>query len=465
MDLFDDKESIRNKVGDLHSTDIPNALGWDKMGPGIMKGVEKRKNRRRMVFWLWGLSMAVIGTVLIGLWLDKESSNLNFAKSKLEIEKTDPEGQKPMKIKNKKVLPVRINSKKMNESSWKTKELNTQTGNVFKVVQRSNDETSYSTLEPPTKVRPASKSTPSSDSDLNSSSRLVESTNTITTSLLLSQRDKVVHVEDSGANEMIEVQMLPALYFKKLASMADPILKTPTATGFQSASLKSNRDTTKWQIEIAGGINWWDQGFNEEGYISSANTSLIGWQFSSRLNRLVGENWSLKIGLDIQKLRFKSAFENTMLIPVYQPNTVDVIYAETITFRDYIPGLQNRRFQNFNEHITWQIPILVGFNIGKNRLKYSLHTGAGLQFLRRNTGRITLKEGAVIDLPDHTIYPTQLSAYYILKTQFAFRVTNKLSVFTKVSMERHFADWIMTRPQLHQRPRIGSGLLGLVWSF
>ena len=444
MDLFNDKEAFKDKVEDHRTINIPDDLGWDKMGPAILEGVKKRKKRRRLLTWWWNVGLIIIGISLLSWWFRNDFLHTKISTNELQIEATPSDREHKISSENNKDLILSIHNKRQS--------LIPDTQNIFEV-----DEFSINHNKEVTNTK------------LNTD--LSEQVHTFIIPFIRSQNNKDIRINDTLAIETNVRRPIPDLSTERLPILNRLLSYENREVSIHTTPINKKTVSSKWQLEMAGGINWWEQGFTSEDPIQSINTPLNGWHFNARINRHLGKIWTLKLGLQFQHLRYKSAFENTTKISVYQPNTVDVIYNNTlkgeqaITYRDSIPGLQNRKFQHFNQHTTLEVPILAGFTLGKKRWKYSIHTGIGLQFIQLSTGRIALKNGTVNDLPDKTIYPNKLKLNYLLETQLAYQVTNKLSVFGRWGMERHFTNWLSLESQLQQHPKIGSSSFGVAWSF
>jgi hypothetical protein len=246
-------------------------------------------------------------------------------------------------------------------------------------------------------------------------------------------------------------------------------IKTANEIDYLPKPKKSEQDISKWQIEIAGGINRWVPKIgpaDKKPYV----TTLLGGQINARLSRKLSKRWVIKSGLQWQLLRYRSTYSGTKDIKIYQPNTIDTIYTasftgrQSIVYTDSIAGLQTRNFQHYNRHTSLQLPILIGLEIGKKRFQWSIQSGISLQLLHRSVGRLALGTGDVSDLPNKNLYTNNFSLSYLLETQISFQLTNKVAVLGRFGGEKHLNNWVAKTAAFHQQPQIYYSSFGLRWS-
>ncbi len=446
MDLFDDKETFKQKVEDHNSINIPANLAWDKMGQAILEGVKKRKKRRRLLIWWWSTGIALIGFSLFGWWFSNPSTSILPTNSPpIEFQKGATHFKKENKI-------AKETTKSKIAPSFRQEKTGTQTKDVVNSLNSTSKR---------------------KETSIQSNSSLVAQVNAIPiipAPIQLQSKQKTQFKEQLSI-EINNGKPRPITTIERLPILSSLLPYEPLDTTIPANPIIKKIVTTKWQVELGGGFNWWTEGWKAQGNIDPINTPQLGWQLNARINRDLTKFLSIKLGLQFQNLRYKSAFEHTSEVAVYQPNTADAIFinsltgAQRITYRDSIPGLQNRKFQNFNQHKTIQLPILAGFRFGQKRWKYAVHTGVSLQFFQQSSGRIALAKGSVIDLPNKNIYPTTFKISYLVEAQLAYQVTNKLSIFNRWSMERSLTDWLSVNSNFQQRPVIGASTFGLAWSF
>lgn len=451
MDAFDEQEAFKDRIGDYPSMNIPDNLSWDKMGPAILKGIEKRKKRRKLLIWMWGIALGFIGFSVIGWWFGYHTCDTNYLMSKLQTVITTTKETHTVSSKNSEKIISNINENRAEKHALTLEEMETQKRYKVQRFTKINKKKRKSTKSKKDTFILVDGSTlpfiqpPENKENLSEHELLKEASSKITRPIL-------------------STEMLPTLSSLLFTKNREFIIPPP-------ALIKRATFSPKWQLEMGGGINWWQKELLASNTIDSINTPLIGWQFNARINRHFGKYWSIKLGLQIQNLRYKSDFEHTEGTAIYQPKTVDAIFTNTltgeqsITYRDSIPGLKTRKFQHFNQHTTLKIPLLAGFTLGKKRWKYSFHTGIGLQFLQYSTGRIALEKGRVTNLPDKRLYPAKVKFSYLFETQLSYQITNNMSVLGSVSMERHFTNWLARDAPFRQHPKIGHSSFGLAWSF
>ena len=112
MDLFNDKEAFKDKMEDHRTINIPDDLGWDKMGPAILEGVEKRKKRRRLLTWWWNVGLIIIGISLLSWWFRNDFLHTKISTNELQIEGTLSDREHKISSENNKELILSIHNKK-----------------------------------------------------------------------------------------------------------------------------------------------------------------------------------------------------------------------------------------------------------------------------------------------------------------------------------------------------------------
>ncbi|MEL6253141.1 MAG: hypothetical protein AAFR87_14110, partial [Bacteroidota bacterium] len=61
MDYLENRGSLREKVGEHLSKEIPAKLSWEHMGASISQEVENRKTKKKNRFWLLLLLLLLSG--------------------------------------------------------------------------------------------------------------------------------------------------------------------------------------------------------------------------------------------------------------------------------------------------------------------------------------------------------------------------------------------------------------------
>ncbi|MEM1121507.1 MAG: hypothetical protein AAGJ18_13745 [Bacteroidota bacterium] len=474
MDSFDEHQAFRDKLEDYPLEAIPDHLSWDKTGPAILQGLEKGKKRRRFLFWWWGIGIGVIGCLLVVWWGYPAILKTQIAAFKVEVVTTKEETSQ--EIVDKKPTEIDLGDPTKDEENSVLASKGRKMKQLTKVEQLSNADkkgdsifgeenlSSNRGLEIPENTVPPTRKIPTIHQQVANFNLMLEDNKVVPLSV-----EKELSINTATTQIVAgKKKNAPILAVEKL-----PILTNflPDQKRVVSIQLYDNHNSHKWQFEIAGGTNWWQQGQTILSEADTINTSLVGWQLNARINRYFGKNWSLAVGLNLQNLRYKSAFNFTEGASIYQPRTIDAIFTnsltgeQTVTYRDSIPGLRTRNFQHFNQHTSLQLPILVGVTVGKKRWRYALRSGIGLQFFQHHSGRTALALGDVTDLPDRNFYPFKVRLSFLLEGQLAYKISKRISLLGRVGTEHNLTNWLSSNSEFEQRPQIVNSSVGLAWIF
>jgi len=464
MDLFDDESLLKNKMEDHRIVDIPNELTWEQIGPAILDGVDKRKKKRRLLFVWWFFGISIIGISLLGWslvhYLSQEE--LITAEIKSEVETTIDNNQIniPNSIEFNNSPNIQLNNQQQltDYGNNKSDQIEIPSYVINHNINSAYFNTNLGTQHSQTKHNLNSTLDPQFDKEQKSTSvpfneKLIKNVDNAIQQNIVAQARTVSPL----------VKLLPQLEFDQLLFNSELLVIAFNPIIHQPA-------LNTWQLELTGGLNKWEQGFNPQVVAEQLNSSLIGWQLNARIVRKLGKNFTVKVGVNYQSLRFKSAFENTEVVNVFNPNTIDAVFTNSITgeesfsFRDSIPNVRTRNFQHFNSHASITLPILAGITFTSNRFNYSLHSGISLQVLRYSSGRISLMNGTVLELPDKNLYANRVRLALLLETQLSYQLTNKLHVINTWGIERYISNWTSSSFSLDQHPMSMTGSIGIAWS-
>ncbi|MEM6316578.1 MAG: hypothetical protein AAF960_02855 [Bacteroidota bacterium] len=474
MDSFNEKGAFKEQLGDHSTHDIPDFLSWEQMGPDILAGVEKRKRRRRLLWWWWGGGIALIGLVLLySISFFQKSASINAFPIDLETTANVSSVNSAASTNEKNRLAV-------NEDKDEAASANATTPSAL--LKKMDGLTDTQTTLPET----ISESSQAERQKTVGHTRVKRAKEIVVEDRLPSSINSPNYQEPQSTNAFKSedeiVSKKPFISLAKIRSvqpipnLAASLLPIVTRTdSIQFAHLTPNkRPSTErhWQLELAGGINGWKEQLPSFPASNVAlQTPLAGWQINARISRKVAKHWSIKSGVQLQTIRFRSNYQATKEVFVYQPNTPDTIFTSTLTgqqtfiYTDSVPALQTQNFQHFNRHTTLQIPLLIGFELGKKRLKWLIRTGVGFQFFRNSRGRMATAEDEILDIGQNN-WNAQLS--HLLEAQVTYRLTERIGLFGRWQREQHWNEWRLTNDfafDIFQQPTIMSGTMGLRWSF
>jgi len=438
MDLFDKKGGLQDTVGAHPTTSIPDELSWNNMGAGILAGVEKRKKNRRLLIWWWGVGLSLLGL----------SSILFFSQ-----------------IQNKSIaaLPIPQNGEAFIET---TENINQLTKNKGVNLQNSKEIKIEDAKEKVKKI--ASQKIITKDEKEKTLIYQIAQKNPFTK--LLESNNAILKIDDSINNKKVS-QSIDSQYVR---SSFESLLNLPVIISlldvdnidetipFPTIPLKKG----DWHIAISGGANWWQYGA-KGAEVEAKSTTLSGWQADIRITKEITNKLSIKTGLGVQQLRFRSNYIGTKEILVFQPNTIDTIKTssltgqQTFTYRDSVPGIQTRNFQHYNRHTTLQIPLLLSYQIRKQRWTVAFQTGFALKLLPKTSGRLAMSGGVIIDLEDAELYTKNIRWSHLLETEIGYRATPSLTIFARYGLENNLTNWIDGDLPYQQKPKIMALNLGV----
>jgi len=430
MDLFDKKGGLQDTVGAHPTKPIPAELSWDNLGAGILAGVEKRKKKRRLLIWWWGGGLSLL--------------SLSFLLFFTQISRTSIEA-----------LPIPLNGEAFTETTENANQL------------KNNKEVKRQAAKEKMKKTANQKITLKNEQEQVSNYQIAQK-HPLTA--VAEQDNLTVEIEQPINNQKMSqnVDNQP-----KINGM-EPLFNLPIITGLLEGYSTEEIipapvipvSKGNWHLAISGGTNWWQYGYKgaEDEIIP---TTLSGWQADLRISKEITNKLSIKTGLGIQQLRFRSNYTGTKEVIVFQPNTIDTIFTsaltgqQTFTYRDSVRGIQTRNFQHYNRHTSLQIPLLLSYQISKQRWTLAIQTGIAIQFIPKISGKLAMTDGTIIDLENTDRYPKNIRWSHLLETQVGYHATPNLTIFARYGLENHLTNWIEKDLSYQQQPRVMSLNLGL----
>lgn len=333
MESFDQRGGLDGKLGRHQAKDIPAGLSWGQMGPGIRAGLKPKRRRRR--FWWWlpvGLSvaLAIVGyfsffgeRARLGYFpVPGESVGGNSAVAEIETE--------------------------MPEEVWAAK------GTKGAVPQMDHPKAkSGKNILVALRNSTAIKTSVSSKSKATSTP--VASSNDF-------QDGKAVSAGEA-LNNKVRVDLLNQIE----ALAPGPVVSLDSTTPYPEVQkMQAVRDP--WIVEAGMGL-----AFNLNPDIYSAklpNTTidpLSGLAASLRIGYALPQRpYTLWGGIEMEELVQRERLQEAFPIQLYQPNTVDTIFRNTITGEEFtsttdsIPGIRQVNIQQHSTFRSWSIPVLIG---------------------------------------------------------------------------------------------------------
>lgn len=448
MDLFDKKGGLGNTVGNHSTSPIPAELSWDNMGAAILRGVEKRKKQRRLLWWwgVGGLSMVVVGIFFlfnptqpqkidalpIPLIGTVPISTTENSRQLSKVEVIDHSTVPQVDLEN--IGKQNLLEKKRNQPALYQQNRISNSGLVHLLSSKMLEESATNKLIDTTEK-----------SDLTTSKKVCPASN-----------------DQNTRKRIAPFSSLPILTQK----LAIDSLETTIAP----ITLPLNSKNRKWQLALSGGINWWQYGYQSDEINNPVlPTTLNSWQADVRLSKTITRRLTIKTGLGVQQLRFRSNHTQTETVMIHQPNTLDTVITsvftgqQTFIYQDSVPGIQIRNFQHFNRHTIFRVPLLLSYQIGHRRWHVSFQTGVALQLIKTTDGKLALPDGTIVSVNAAALYTQKIRWSHLLETEIGYRANQNLTFFARYGLENHFTNWMKNTASYQQQPKVMAVNLGISW--
>ncbi|TXB68833.1 hypothetical protein [Phaeodactylibacter luteus] len=332
MESFDQRGGLDGKLGRHQAKDIPAGLSWGQMGPGIRAGLKPKRRRRR--FWWWlpvGLSVAL---AIVGYFsFFGERARLGYfpvpgqpVGTTPAIAKTATEMPEEIKGANKAGIAISPDGPKAK-------------GGPNGLVASSNPAERKASVPSTSKAA----STPTNPLNELKESQAVSA--------------------DKAQDKLVGLDLLNQIE----ALAPGPVVSLDSTTPYPEVQkMQAVRDP--WIVEAGIGL-----AFNLSPDIYSAklpNTTidpLSGLAASLRIGYALPQRpYTLWGGIEMEELVQRERLQEAFPIQLYQPNTVDTIFRNTITGEEFtsttdsIPGIRQVNIQQHSTFRSWSIPVLIG---------------------------------------------------------------------------------------------------------
>jgi hypothetical protein len=332
METFDQKGGLNDKLGRHKATDIPATLSWEKMGPNIRAGLEQKK-RRRLLFWWW-LPVGTLVMLTIGYFsLFGGTTELGHFPVPGQ-----PVGTTPAIAKTETEMPAKIKGAN-------------KTG-----IAISPD-------GPKAKGGPNGLVASSSPAERKASVPSTSKADSTPTNPLNEIKGSQALSADEAQDKRVGLELLTQIEVLSPHTVAslNPTTPYPRIPEIQNIS-------RPWIVEVGLG-----SAFNLNPDIYSTKLPgttidpLTGLAASLRIGYALPQRlYTLWAGIEMEELVQRERLQEAFPIQLYQPNTVDTIFRNTITGEtfttttDSVPGIRSVNFQQHSTLRSWSVPILLG---------------------------------------------------------------------------------------------------------
>lgn len=327
METFDQQGGLNDKLGWHKAKDIPADLSWEQLGPNITAELESRKRRR--LFWWW-LSMGL--SVLLAI------AGFNYMS----------------KVPNLGDFPIPGIAETTNSA----------------VVERSGQGASDKASVQLAQEKPKAKS---GEIDSHEASKYTETekaeVSLAATNTAIQKNETIItqkHSTELSGKPLIKRIVLPEIdMIEKLAPK--PVKRLDRADVIEGP-LKTLPSNHSWIVETGLGFTF---NLNPDTYSGQLPNSIIdpltGIALSLRLGySLQNRPYTIWTGVDMEELVQRERLEETSATLLYQPNTVDTIFRNSITGNtfttttDSVPGIRRVAIQQHSIFRSWSAPVLLG---------------------------------------------------------------------------------------------------------
>lgn len=332
METFDQKGGLNDKLGRHKATDIPAELSWEQMGPKIRAELEPKKQRRLLWWWLpIGLSATLLaigyfslfgGTTELGYFpVPGQSVGENTAVAETAME-----------------VPEEINGAKETDFAFSPDGPKAKDGPS--VLVPSSNPTERIASAPS-----SSKAAPTPTHPLNE----FKESQTVSAD---EAQGKLVGLDLLNQIEVLSPQTVASL---------NPTNPYPEVPEIRNIS-------RPWIVEVGVGsaVN-----LNPDVYSAKLTGTTIdpltGLAASLRIGYSLPQRpYTLWAGIEMEELVQRERLQEAFPIQLYQPNTVDTIFRNTITGEvfttttDSVPGIRRVNIQQLSTFRSWSVPLLLG---------------------------------------------------------------------------------------------------------
>jgi hypothetical protein len=332
METFDQRGGLNDKLGRHKAKDIPAELSWEQMGPKIRAELQPKK-RRRLLF-LWWLPVGLSAMLAIGYFsLFGGTTELGYFPVPGQSVGTTPAiagttAEEPEEV------PV---AKEM-EATAPTGIPKAKSG--INVPVASPNPTAIKASVP---TKPQAASTPSGLSNEVEDGKAVSASETLNNLIKLDLLNQIEVLSPQAVVSLNTTKVFPEV----------PVVESVHRP---------------WIVEAAMGSVF---NLNPDLYGTKLpNTTidpLTGLAASLRIGYSLPQRpYTLWAGIEMEELVQRERLQEAFSIQVFQPNTIDTIFRNTITGEvfttttDSVPGIRRVNIQQHSTFRSWSIPVLIG---------------------------------------------------------------------------------------------------------
>lgn len=325
METFDQKGGLNDKLGRHKISEMPEGLSWEQMGPKIRAEL-KQKKRRRLLFWWW---------LPVGLSVVLTIAYFSLFGSRTEL------GH----------FPVPGLSAGQHSATAKTATEMLEEKPAARALKGTVPTPDAHKAKGSTNVSLAPRPSPMADKTAAPTAPINDPKDSQAIISRKAQNNK------AGVAPLNQIGLLPP----KTIGSIDPNTPYPEVRKLQPAS-------RPWIVEAGMGLAF---NLNPDVYgtklPNTAIDPLTGLAASLRIGYVFPQRpYTLWAGVEMGELVQRERLQEAFPIQLYQPNTVDTIFRNTITGEtfttttDSIPGIRRVNIQQHSTFRSWSMPVLLG---------------------------------------------------------------------------------------------------------
>ena len=449
-------------LGNHPSSDIPDELYWENIGPDILVAVNHRKRKRRIVLFLfWG----VAGIIALSVSL------ITFPVSTSDEDETSNQLEKrsdQISIQNVLTQPkVDIASA---SSTSPRGDLPHLLGRSTKADQEAGESLTANVVQPKSQeirniihLKPVKKP---KNSSRESKTGIVPEIQTLPKDQQIKRSSthysRLNHSVVSRINHS-SFTLIPLETTKEQIRFASPRFQV-------EQNLMVDPTRSSWWLDVYGGINGFSSSYqstNQQSVAPNHESNLAGWTAGLRITRAKHQLIHFGFGIELNQLNYRFSNESFEETNFYRPNTIDTIIIQpfgldsTFITRDSVPGIRYIQAQNFNSHKFLEVPVFVGIHRSWKNFDLVLQTGVSLQVFRSSKGRTATYFPVLINLAEDEFYQSKVGVSLFGEVQCALKIKSKFHLVFGLEAEKNTSNWLKNNIGLKQRPLIYHTRLGV----
>lgn len=197
---------------------------------------------------------------------------------------------------------------------------------------------------------------------------------------------------------------------------------------------------------------------------------LVSQTFGARLGVKINDHFSAKIGLQYSGIQEKFNYTQNNAIRYIDVPVTRVItdsFGETQFIKDTILYGQygTRHITVYNHYRSWDVPVLISYATGSDKLKVSLSAGIILNIHSGYTGKILDASLLPVDIDSMNAYRNNTGVSLYMGLGFAKSIGDKMDVFTEPYFRYRLGNMTGMYSPFTQRIHIGGLSIGLHYHF